>query len=370
MANIQRWHGGRWRARWRTPDGRDQSKVFDRKVDAERHLVDVQHRILTGSYVDDRLGRVTVKAYAEEWRARQVHRLSTRDLVELALRNRVYPTFGDRELGSIHPSEVQTWVTKLSQRLAPSTVEQTFRLLAGIYLDAVRDRYVVRTPCDGVKLPRRDKVEVVPPTVEQVQEIVTRLPERYRACGWVAAGAGLRMGEVLGLKVERVEFLRRQLRVIEQLVTPNKGAPRLGSPKTPSSVRTVPLGEVLLGQLSEHVGRFDPEPEHGLMFSTSEGNPVRKSTFDAAWARAVRDADMGKVRFHDLRHFYASALISAGCSIKAVQSALGHANASETLDTYSHLWPSDEDTTRCAIDAVWSNLRGHSGGTAEAEASS
>ncbi len=56
--------------------------------------------------------------------------------------------------------------------------------------------------------------------------------------------------------------------------------------------------------------------------------------------------------FHDLRHHYASALIAAGCSIKAVQEALGHANASETLDTYSHLWPTDEDRIKDAIAAV------------------
>jgi integrase len=58
------------------------------------------------------------------------------------------------------------------------------------------------------------------------------------------------------------------------------------------------------------------------------------------------------VRFHDLRHFYASALISGGCSVKAVQKALGHASATETLDTYAHLWPDDEDRTRAAIGAA------------------
>jgi integrase len=62
------------------------------------------------------------------------------------------------------------------------------------------------------------------------------------------------------------------------------------------------------------------------------------------------------VTFHDLRHHFASVLIGAGCSIKAVQEALGHANASETLDTYSHLWPADEDPMRVAVDAAWSRV--------------
>jgi integrase len=58
------------------------------------------------------------------------------------------------------------------------------------------------------------------------------------------------------------------------------------------------------------------------------------------------------VTFHDLRHHFASVLIAAGCSIKAVQDALGHANAGETLNTYSHLWPADEDRIREALAAA------------------
>jgi integrase len=72
------------------------------------------------------------------------------------------------------------------------------------------------------------------------------------------------------------------------------------------------------------------------------------------WWRRARDAAglERSIRFHDLRHAFASALISAGCSIKAVQRALGHASASTTLDTYGHLWPGDEDRIRQAVDAV------------------
>ena len=61
--------------------------------------------------------------------------------------------------------------------------------------------------------------------------------------------------------------------------------------------------------------------------------------------------------FHQLRHHFASVLIGAGCSIKAVQEALGHANASETLYTYSHLWPADEDRIRAAVDGAWDTPR-------------
>jgi Phage integrase family len=90
-----------------------------------------------------------------------------------------------------------------------------------------------------------------------------------------------------------------------------------------------------------------------LVFTNSHGQPWRRRTF----AELVRDARKAaglpvSVTFHALRHHYASALIAAGCSIKAVQEALGHKNASETLDTYSHLWPADEDRVRDAIEGL------------------
>ncbi len=65
-------------------------------------------------------------------------------------------------------------------------------------------------------------------------------------------------------------------------------------------------------------------------------------------------AGLSGLTFHDLRHHYASALISAGCSVKAVQTALGHASASMTLDVYGHLWPGDEDRIRSAVVDVFS----------------
>lgn len=341
----------RWQARWRDPDGRQRAQVFGRKVDAEQFLTSVEHRMLMGEYVDPNAGKVTLREYAEAWRERQVHRPSTQEMVESRLRLHVYPTLGDRQLRAIRPSDIQALVTDRAQHVKPRTVETMYRYLFSIFRDAERDRLIGRSPCDRIKLPKAEKIEIVPPTVEMVEALAEAIADRYRATVVVAAGAGLRLGEVLGLQVDRIDFLRRTLRVDQQLLTPNSGPITLGPPKTPSSVRTVPIADVVVRELARHVERFPPVD--GFVFSTEMDNPVRKSTFQAAWARANRAAGC-TVRFHDLRHFYASALISSGCSVKQVQQALGHSSATETLDTYTHLWPSDEDRTREAIAAVFS----------------
>jgi site-specific recombinase XerD len=104
--------------------------------------------------------------------------------------------------------------------------------------------------------------------------------------------------------------------------------------------------------LAAHLAEF-PADRDGLVFTNPRGERWRRNTFTMAITQARTAAGVPEtVTFHDLRHHFASVLIAAGCSIKAVQSALGHANASETLDTYSHLWPADEDRIREAVQSL------------------
>ena len=222
-----------WRARRRDPDGVQKAKShFARKVDAEQYLTSVGHRMLLGEYVDPDAGRITVREWLEDWRQRQVHRQSTQEQVESYFRLHVYPTLGDRQLRSLRPSDVQGWVTARSQHLAPGSVELVYRHFSAAMRDAEHDRIVGRSPCDGIKLPRRATTEVAPPTVEQVESIADKIAPLYRATVVVAAGAGLRLGEVMGLQVDHVDFLRRTIRVDQQLLTPSNGPAVLGEPKT------------------------------------------------------------------------------------------------------------------------------------------
>jgi integrase len=283
------------------------------------------------------------------------------------LRRHTYPTLGDRQLASIRPSEVQAWTRGLSDALQPSTVGIVHGIAAAIFKAAVRDRIIPASPCEGTKLPRKQPTRVEPLTTEQVEALVSAVPARYRALVVLAAGTGMRQGECFGLTADRVDFLRRQLRVDRQLVTVPGHAPFLAQPKTRASHRTIPLPTVVLDELARHLEAFpvteqpirDGGPsaaEQGaaLLFTEEEGEPIRRTAFSAkVWRRAVKatGAPAGS-GFHELRHYFASLLIRHGESVKTVQARLGHATAAETLDTYSHLWPDSDDRTREAVDAV------------------
>jgi len=347
-----------WLARWRDPAGRQRKRTFPRRVDAERFLTTVEHGILSGAYVDPAAGKVTFGEYAEQWRAGQVHRATTVAHVETMLRRHAYPVLGSRPLSGIRPSEVQAWVKRLStevdgrRALSPATVGVAHGLVAAVFKAAVRDRKVTTSPCEGTKLPKREPHKVVPLTTETVHALTAAVPERYRALVVLAAGTGLRQGEAFGLSIDRVDFLRRTLTVDRQLVLLPGRAPFHAPPKTGASYRTVPLPQVVLEALAEHVRTFPVEPG-GLLFTTAAGAPLRRTGFSASvWRPATEEARAQGAVFHELRHYYASLLIRHGESVKVVQARLGHATAAETLDTYSHLWPDSEDRTRQAVDDV------------------
>jgi integrase len=111
------------------------------------------------------------------------------------------------------------------------------------------------------------------------------------------------------------------------------------------------LPDELVMMLSEHVRTVGVRPE-GWLFVGSAGNPPHQDTVRGEWLRTLRAAGVTGVKVHDLRHYFASALIHQGCDVVTVQRALGHASAAVTLGTYSHLWSNAEDRTRKAAAAV------------------
>lgn len=339
-----------YRARFRDPQGVQQSKTFAKKGDADRWLNGQLASAASGDFIDPRAGRVTLRDYGEAWAKMQPHRPSTARATKTRLAT-VTAALGDRPLGKLRQSEVQAFVAGLAKTHAASTVEATYRLLSSVMKAAVDDRVIARTPCKNVSLPRSDAGEVVPMTAVEMQRLLASMTARLQPSVVVVAGSGLRQGELFGLTVDRVDWLRRTIRVDRQLVGMVDGAPVFGPPKTPASNRTIPVPEELLEVLTEHLRERGEGPER-LLFTNAAGRPVTRARASDAWRLAVGKAGLSARGWHDLRHFYASLLIQQNLSVKVVQKRLGHRSAVETLDTYGHLWPDSEDDTRNAVAGV------------------
>ena len=315
MASIQKLPNGKRRARYRDASGREHARHFDRKVDAQRWLDEVTASIVTGQYVDPNAGRITFREYAEQWRAAQVHRPNSQAHVETMLRRHAYPTFGDRPLASILPSEVQVWVRRLSdgevgrKPLAPATVAVLHSVVSSIMKAAVRDRRIPSNPCEGTRLPRKERRQVVPPTTEQVELLADR---SSRAAG---------TGDVRG----------------RHRCAPGRGDgtdARPGRPRAPRGThRTAadPGGGRAAGVRSaEDRGEPSDRPAAGRggrgicaarrgppAYATTSSSPstVRRSVVRRSdiggdrWPRPLAPSGTG---LHSLRHYYASLLIRHG----------------------------------------------------------
>lgn len=242
--------GERWRARYFDPNGQERARTFARKTDAEKFLAGVESDKSRGLYVDPSAGRITVGQYAATWQAAQVHRRTTEAAFDSHLRNHILPLLGHRPMGAVTRSEIQGWVKSRSAVLAPSTTTLVYSVLRMIFRSAVADRVIAVSPCERITLPKAPPSQVHPLPVEAVAALAEAVPDRYRALLVCAAGTGLRQGEVLGLRRDRVDFLRRMLTVDGQLVLMPGAPPYLAPPKTNASYRSVPMADVVLQALS------------------------------------------------------------------------------------------------------------------------
>ena len=162
----------------------------------------------------------------------------------------------------------------------------------------------------------------------------------------VLAFCGLRWGEVAGLKVGRVNLLKRRLAVAET-VSEVGGHLVWGAPKN-HQARSVPIPNFLVDLLMSEISDKAPDD---LVFTTWHGKPLRNLNFRRdVFDKAAADAGLSGLTPHELRHTAASLMVSAGANVKAVQRALGHASAAMTLDVYSGLFDDDLDGVAARLD--------------------
>jgi integrase len=349
--------GLRWRARYVDDEGKEHSKAFRTKTEATRWLNGIVSTQEVGTYVDPQLGKVTFASFYREWSTRQVWVSGTRHAMDLAANS---VTFGCVGLGDLRPSHVEVWVkTMQDAELEPTTIRTRFANVRNVIRAAVRDRVMGRDVTDRTKLPRPRKASAAMsiPTALEVGAAVRAtgdIEPWYGAFIAVCAFAGLRRGEASALRVGDIDFLRKEIRVVRQVQWTDDGQMEIRGPKY-GSERTIFIPDGLVTVLSEHIRIYQPgdDPDRWLFpGSRDAGQPAHAATV-ARWWRIVRAKVSIEHRLHDLRHFYASGLIAAGCDVVTVQRALGHSSPSVTLDTYSHLWPDADDRTRKAAAGLF-----------------
>lgn len=362
--------GLRWRARYLDPDGRERGRSFPTRVLADRFLTEVEHSKLAGSYRDPDAGRVSLRKYADGWVRGYSEDSSRGEQIRGQLNRHILPGLGSMLLSQLEqrPSMVQQFLTGLPMSAAGAS--QVAITLSTILNAAVDDGLITRNPCKAgsVKMPRQPRRKIVPWTSEQIGALRSGLPPRWQAVVDCGAGLGLRQGETFGLAVDAVEFLQRRVRVVRQ-VKRVSGRLWFALPKG-GKERDVPLPGAVSLALAAHIEAHPPvtvtlpwnEPGHrrhgqpvsaALLF-TKSGGALNQSTFNTmAWRPARNAAGMTSGGPHQLRHFYASALLAGGVDVKALSEYLGHHDPAITLRIYAHLMPSAKGRALRAIEAAF-----------------
>lgn len=357
--------GDRWLVRWRDENGEQCKRSFAKKqgkdpetcaeaFDAERTA-----GVTRGDWIDPRLGKTPFSEYASEWMKSRIHKPATDELYHAHLRKHINPAFGKQGLAGIKPTGVQKWIKELQsvKGLAPATIEVIYGIFSSILRGAVRDGYIRKSPCVDIRLPFKPPTDVCLLTPDQVLALADAMPRRYRLLVLLGASAGLRQGESFGLALDRVNADEGML-TVDQQVTLTDHHVQLATPKTPASIRDVPMPDFLRKAIEEHAEEFKVASTD-VLCRTSRGTLINRAHFNPKiWKPAVKAAGLPEdATFHDLRHTFASTSLAQGVPISEVSRWLGHKSITTTVDLYGHLVPDASARARDAIDGAFAAAR-------------
>jgi len=332
--------------RFRTSDGKQRSKQFRRRREADAYANVIEVDRLHGALIDPRLGKLTVGDWWDRWWPTVTNlRPSTKSRDGHQFRLHVRPRFGTTPLGKLDRTELRTWVAELGlpdgANLSPASVHRLVQILNKCVNAAYEDRLIQHNPVAKLPLPRIERREMRHLDTDEIWKLADAIDPRYRAFVMLSVFGGLRLGETLGLRWKRVDLLRRRIHVAETLVSIDARI-SFGPPKTRAAVRSVAIPTFVCDELSRLATQpLDPD---ALVFTSPEGQPIRATTLrQRYWTPAVEAEGLAPLRIHDLRHTAVSLWIAEGANPKHVAVRAGHTSVSVVLDRYGHLYPQQDD---------------------------
>lgn len=277
------------------------------------------------------------------------------------IKNYIKPALGDIYLQSLRAEHVQKMVNDMIARgLAPKNIRDTYNNINAAMKKAVRLRMIPFNPCEGVELPKLKRYRAKVYDIKMIHHLldVAKDTDMYLPI-LLCVTVGLRRGELLALRWDNIDFKNSILQVRSNMVRGEKDFV-IKSPKTEAGVRDIRLGDEVMSVLREERKRYlEDALAQGIGFQNlnfvirqSDGSPIRPDSMSRKWRRFLEDKKLPSIRFHDLRHSNATALIQAGVNARVVQQRLGHSDVNITLNTYTHVLPEMDMEAAEKLDCI------------------
>lgn len=353
VVDVGRDEQGRRRQKWHSG--------FRTKREASEALTEILGQLATSQYVAP--SKLTVGRFLEEEWLPAI-RTSVRPLTFESyagnMRNHVVPRLGSVPMQKLTPSRLNSVYAELGETLSPRTVRYIHAILRRAFADAVKWNRLARSPVDAADPPSPRYGDRSAMRTWSSSELTRFLEyadrDRLSACWRFLAMTGCRRGEALGLRWRDLDLDSGRATIVQTVVANRM----VSATKTDRSRRTVALDPATAAMLRRHRKAQAEErqvfgetyDDNDLVFCREDGSPIWPRSLTRRFACLIEEADVPKIRLHDLRHTHATLALQAGVHPKVVQERLGHATISITLGVYSHAIPALQEEAASKVAAL------------------
>ncbi len=329
------------------------NRAYKNVKGSKKEANSVMHKMIT----EMEQGKITKRSnksvgeWMDEWLSSYLPNAEETTIIGYKTKIRCYikPALGDILIKSLRAEHVQKMVNDMNaRRLSPKNIRDTFNNINAAMKKAVAIKLIPYNPCEGVALPKLKKYRAQVYSTETIQALLDAVDgtDMYLPV-LIFVTVGLRRGELLALRWQDIDFEKKLLKVRYNMVCGENGY-IIKQPKSEAGIRDIHIGDDVVTALKTARDQYlhdlttygDGFQNLGFVIRQEDGSPISPNAMTRKWNRFLeRNAQLPKIRLHDLRHSNATALIQAGVSPKVVQQRLGHADVNITLNTYTHVLP-------------------------------
>lgn len=321
---------------------------------ARKAMVKRLYEVHANLYVEP--SKETVYNFFSTWIAQKKSQLRTSTYSNYMgyFNNHIAPNLGNILLGKLKTQHIQQLYMQMHGKNSARTIRHLHTLLKQGLNRAVKLKIITENPAEDCLLPKIESEQFECWTADELRHFLDiAKSSRWYLAFLITAYTGARLGEILALRWECIDFNKGTITIKNSLTRAERGF-QVGQTKTRSSIRNIKLPATVLREIQllkevQNVGprknlvdaRVFNQPKD-FVIHTYDGNCLNPHNFIREWRSLIKKSKLRKIRFHDLRHTHATLLLEAGINMKAVSHRLGHSTVNMTLDTYSHLTPKME----------------------------